>query len=116
MAMLAIATLTQFGCQTGIKTEAVRDNLVPVMDRHDAYAATALVGRALEEARADTTAIRAAMQLNVDGHLPENIDGHVVPVLDRHDNWVANDRDLPELSRDVYLDSSRALRMLFQPK
>ena len=101
------------GCKrTHVRTEPVKGNLVRVIDRHDVYAAVQLKGKELETATADSLTL--TISLNTRDALPPSLGPIVIRVLDRHDAWVTGDEALIEVQRKVYLNSSKALRLLFQ--
>lgn len=105
---------TVAGCQTAVRTDSLVGTFYPVVDRHDDYARERLVDTELEEALAETSRVRATFEANRGGYLPEPFGGWLMPILDRHDAWVSEDDEISELARDVYLDSSRALRLVFE--
>jgi hypothetical protein len=102
-------------CTPGIDTEALADNLPAILDRHDAYAPALVADDAEREGvLAESKYVRDTFDANRNGHMPANFGPHVYPVMERHDAWVQADTTLSELQRTVYLNSSKAVLLLFQ--
>ena len=102
------------GCQTGVRTESIADIFPRVMDRHDAYTATMENEAERRTATHDSGIVRGLFDTNRGGTLPDTFPTFLAPVLTRHDGWVKVDETLAPVARDVYLDSSTVLRLLFQ--
>lgn len=109
---LALMLIALTACQTRVQASALSDNLPPILERHDAYAQVMLADPT--EALNESQTVRGVYEQNIDGYLPDTIHPVILEVLDRHDSWVRMDESLPELNRDIYLDSSRAVRLLFE--
>lgn len=101
------------GCATTPRTDEIADTLTPVMDRYDAYAGVYLSGPELREAREDVSLVRYMYEANRGGTLPPLFGQYLGPVLDKHDTWVRLDNTLGPVPRRVYLNSTAALRLLF---
>ena len=113
MLLTFMITITACGCQTTPRADALVDNLPPILARHDAYARALLSNPTQEQALQDSANIRDMFTANRGKHLPPAFKAYLIPVLDRHDRWVKADTTLEPVARTVYLNSSAAMRALF---
>lgn len=111
--LIFVITVTACGCQTTPRADALVDNLPPILSRHDVYARALLSGSEQEQALQDSTNARDMFTVSRGKRLPLAFKTYLIPVLDRHDQWVKSDTTLESVARTVYLNSSAAMRVLF---
>lgn len=110
---IILIALTVAGCRTGVRTASLVDTLPPILNRYDVYTEALPEGQERREAARDSNAVKVVFQENIDGTLPPTFPVFVAPVLRRHDVWVKTDPTINPVARAVFLDSSEALRIVF---
>lgn len=111
--LASCSSCSLFKSKGDVKVDQVRETIVIVAGRHDAYVSSDVN---LSASMRDIALQQSATLVSAsEGELLPRLTlkSHAVPVCDRHDMYVLNDVALSDLERSVYLRSTDSLRAVY---